>query len=40
VESVTIRDQKRTGRSTAGLDNIRAKLMLVLLCLLRLTETE
>ena len=31
---MTIRDQKRAGRSTAGLDNIRAKLMLVLLCLL------
>jgi hypothetical protein len=31
---VIIRDQKRVERSTAGLDNIRAKLMLVLLCLL------
>jgi uncharacterized membrane protein len=31
---VTIRDQKHAERSTAGLSNIRAKLMLVLLCLL------
>ena len=31
---MTIRDQKRAERSTAGLGNIRAKLMLVLLCLL------
>jgi drug/metabolite transporter (DMT)-like permease len=31
---VTTRDQKRAERSTASLDNIHAKLMLVLLCLL------
>jgi drug/metabolite transporter (DMT)-like permease len=31
---VTNRDQKRAERGTAGLSNIRAKLMLVLLCLL------
>jgi EamA-like transporter family protein len=31
---LTIRDQNRAERSTAGLSNIRAKLMLVLLCLL------
>jgi hypothetical protein len=31
---VTIPDQNRAERSTAGLSNIRAKLMLVLLCLL------
>ena len=31
---LTIRDQNRAERSTAGVSNIRAKLMLVLLCLL------
>jgi hypothetical protein len=30
---LTIRDQNRAERSTAGLSNIRAKLMLVPLCL-------
>jgi hypothetical protein len=32
---LTIRDQNRAEPSTAGLSNIRAKLMLVLLCLHR-----
>jgi hypothetical protein len=31
---VTIRDQNRADQRNAGLANIRAKLMLVLLCLL------
>jgi hypothetical protein len=31
---LTIRDQNRAKRSTAGVSNIRAKLMLVVLCLL------